>query len=310
MSGKKIFKKIHTLKKMTPSEIKIAEYFSQHEAELIFENVTSISNDTGVSKATVVRFISKLGYKKFSDFKNALRNELVYKQKSLPKRYSLKRTHLKNKQEDILGDNLLHIIKNLQNTHARIDPDKFLDVARLLMQPKTRLYITGQRTSYPLAYLFYLLISRIRPDSTLLGPEISMIPDQLSNLGPDDTLLAIFRHPYGKQTHKISRYFAEKNATIILITDSEFSPAAGFATDQIIVPSEGLSIFNSFAAVTALLESLNIAALKFCDDDIVTRLETGEKLLGEFDVFCPTKGLDRSQIQKIKGIQEKREKGG
>lgn len=307
MTKNSILQKIRSLKKMTPSEIKIAEYFSQNEAELVFENATSISNNTGVSKATVVRFISKLGYKKFGEFTTALRDELVYGQESLPIRYSLKRKHLKNRKEDILGDNFSYIMKNLQNTHARIDPDRFLDVARLLMKPDAHLYITGQRTSYPLAYLFHMLISRIRPDSTLLGPEISMLPDRLSRVCADDILLSIFRHPYGKQTRKISQYFAEKNASIILITDSEFSPVSELATDQIVVPSEGLSIFNSFTAVTALLESLNIAALKFCTEDIIARLEIGEKLLGDFDVFCPTKGLDLSQIQKIKGMQGSKE---
>ena len=303
MTKNNIFQKIRSLKKMTPSEVKIADYFSRNEAELVFENATSISNSTGVSKATVVRFISKLRYKKFGEFTTALRDELVYGGESLPSRYSLKRKHLKNRKEDILGDNFSYIMKNLQNTHARIDPDKFLDVARLLMKQDAHLYITGQRTSYPLAYLFHMLISRIRPDSTLLGPEISMVPDRLSRVCEEDVLLSIFRHPYGKQTRKISQYFAEKNASIILITDSEFSPISELATDQIVVPSEGLSVFNSFTAVTALLESLNIAALKFCTEDIIARLEIGEKLLGDFDVFCPTKGLDLSQIQKIKGMQ-------
>ena len=100
-----------------------------------------------------------------------------------------------------------------------------------------------------------------------------MYPDKMSNVSGNDTLLSIFRHPYGKQTLKISRYFAEKNARIILITDSEFSPASELATVQITVPSEGLSIFNSFTAVTALLESLTIAALKFCNGEMIDRLE-------------------------------------
>jgi DNA-binding MurR/RpiR family transcriptional regulator len=305
MTEKNIISQIRSLKKLTPSEIKIAEYFSRYEAELVFENVTSISTNTGVSKATVVRFISRLGYKKFADFKSRLRDELVHNHESLPRRYLLKKKHLENRQEDILGENFSYIMKNLQYTHAQIDPEKFLSVAQMLMEPESHLYITGQRTSYPLAYLFYLLITRLRPDSTLLGPEISMFPDKMSTVGGNDTLLTIFRHPYGKQTLKISRYFAEKNARIILIADSEFSPASELATVQITVPSKGLSIFNSFTAVTALLESLNIAALKFCNEEIIDRLEKGEKLLGDFEVFCPGKSIDKSQIQKLKGIKKR-----
>ena len=86
-----------------------------------------------------------------------------------------------------------------------------------------------------------------------------------------------------------------------MITDSDFSPAAGLADVQLIVPSEGLSIFNSFTAVTALLESLNIAALKFCSDEMLERLDKGEELLGSFDVFCPGKSIDTSKIRELKG---------
>ena len=303
MAETRIIDQIRSLKKLTPSELKIAEYFSRHEAELVFENVTSISKNTGVSKATVVRFIARLGYKKFADFRNTLRNEIVYKRDSLPKRYSLKKKHIEHRQEDILGENISYIMQNLQYTHEQIDPKTFLSVARMLMDPKAHLFITGQRTSYPLAYLFHMLITRLRPESTLIGPEISMLPDTLSSVSRHDVLLAIFRHPYGRQTLKVSQFFSEREARIILITDSAFSPASKLASVQLTVPSKGLSIFNSFSAVTALLESLNIAALKFCNEEMIDRLENGEKLLKNFEVFCPGKSMDPAQIQKLKGFQ-------
>ena len=59
MTEKTIIKQIRSLRKMTPSELKIAEYFSRYEQDLAFENVTSISKNTGVSKSTVVRFLSR-----------------------------------------------------------------------------------------------------------------------------------------------------------------------------------------------------------------------------------------------------------
>jgi DNA-binding MurR/RpiR family transcriptional regulator len=214
MTEKNIIKQIRSLRKMTPSEVKIAEYFSRYEQDLAFENVTSISKNTGVSKSTVVRFLSKLGYNKFADFRKKMRNELVSKRESL--RYLLQKKHLENRQEDILGENFSYLMKNLQYTHAQIDPQKFLNVAQMLMQSGSHLYITGQRTSYPLAYLFYLLIARLRPDSTLLGPEVSMFPDKMTSVSADNVLLSIFRVPYGKQTLKISQYFFEKKAKIIL----------------------------------------------------------------------------------------------
>ena len=303
MTEKNIIKQIRALKKMTPSELKIAEYFSRYEQELVFDNVTSISKNTGVSKSTIVRFIAKLGYEKYAEFRKKLRDELVNKQESL--RYLLQKKHLEHRQEDIIGENFSYIINYLQYTHTQIDPEIFLSVAKLLMEPESRLFITGQRSSYPLAYLFHMLMTRLRPDSILLGPEVSMFPDKMTNVSENAVLLCIFRQFYGKQTLKIAQYFAEKNARIILITDSEFSPASELATFQITVPSGGLSFFDSVTPVTALLESLNIAALKYCNDEMLENLEKGEKLLRDFEVFCPRTGFDISQIRKLRDIQKR-----
>ena len=303
MTEKNIIKEIRALKKMTPSELKIAEYFSRYKQELVFDNVTSISKNTGVSKSTIVRFIARLGYKKYAEFRKKLRDELVNKQESL--RYLLQKKHLEHRQEDIIGENFSYIINNLQYTHTQIDPEIFLSVAKLLMEPESRLFITGQRSSYPLAYLFHMLMTRLRPDSILLGPEVSMSPDKMTNVSENAVLLCIFRQFYGKQTLKIAQYFAEKNARIILITDSEFSPASELATFQITVPSRGLPFFDSVTPVTALLESLNIAALKYCNDEMLENLEKSEKLLRDFEVFCPRTGFDISQIRKLRDIQKR-----
>ena len=96
MKSQDLIDKIRSLKKLTPSEAKIAEYFSRNYAEIVFENVTSISQKTGVSKATVVRFISKLGYHKFSAFRNELRHSALLQRKPLPTRYTFKKKQVKD----------------------------------------------------------------------------------------------------------------------------------------------------------------------------------------------------------------------
>ena len=126
MTAQDLIDKIRSLKKLTPSEAKIAEYFSRNYAEIVFENVTSISEKTGVSKATVVRFISKLGYQKFSAFRSELRHSALQERKPLPTRYTLKKKQLKDDGVDILERNFSDIIKNLQDTHQLIDQETFM----------------------------------------------------------------------------------------------------------------------------------------------------------------------------------------
>jgi len=164
MPTKALTQRIRDLGKLTPSEAKIADYFSRNYWNLVFENTTSISENTGVSKATVVRFISKLGYDRFSAFLEELRRDVAEGQGSLPIRYYLKKKLLTNDAtEDVLGHNFSHISRNLEHTHAQIDQSQFWEAARLVARTQGAVYITGQRSSYALAYLFFNMIRRIRP---------------------------------------------------------------------------------------------------------------------------------------------------
>jgi len=301
MQNKELAERIRALGKLTPSEVKIADYFSRNYWNLVFENTTSISKNTGVSKPTVVRFISKLGYDRFSAFLEELRKDVMDVQDSLPIRYYLKKKLLTDGAEgDVLLQSFSLITQNLEHTHARIDHDQFWEAARSIAQTRGTVYITGQRSSYALAYLFYNMIRRIRSNCFLIGSQIVSQPDLLIDVDADDLLFAIFRHPYAKTTLRIGQHFERCKAPVILLTDSIFNPMQNLANLQIEVDTEGVSIFTSSAAVMAVLESLNVAALKFCDDTVYERLEHAESLYNDFEVFCPGKSLNAERIATLK----------
>ncbi len=242
-----------------------------------------------------------VGYDRFSTFLDELRKDVVDGQDALPIRYFLKKKLLSDdSEEDLLLKSFTLITQNLEHTHARIDHNQFWKAARSIAETPGTVYITGQRSSYALAYLFHNMIRRIRPGCALIGPHITSQPDRLIDLNADDLLFAIFRHPYAKTTLRIAQQFERCEAPVILLTDSAFNPMHHLAGVQIEVDTEGVSVFTSSAAVLAVLEALNIAALKFCDDSVYQRLENSERLCGDFDVFCPGKSLNAARIANLK----------
>ena len=62
MSTPAIFDRIRALEHLTPSKTKIAQYLDKAYPLLALETVTSISARARVGRATVVRFISRMGY--------------------------------------------------------------------------------------------------------------------------------------------------------------------------------------------------------------------------------------------------------
>ena len=79
MSTPTIFDRIRAFEHLTPSETKISQYLDKAYPQLALETVTSISERTRVGRATVVRFISRLGYSNFAEFQQSLRKELLLK---------------------------------------------------------------------------------------------------------------------------------------------------------------------------------------------------------------------------------------
>jgi len=54
---------------------------------------------------------------------------------------------------------------------------------------------------------------------------------------------------------------------------------------QIVVTSEGLSIFRSYTAVTAVVEALHLAVLHLSDQTLNERMAAATELFEEFDVY-------------------------
>lgn len=288
MSNKKFIKRIQELKKLTPKEVRIADFFSRNYDEIVFENLSSISRKTEVSKPTVVRFIAKLGFKKFADFHKELRDELSITNDTLNIRYSLKKKLLEDSEEDILAQNFTHIIKNLETTYKDISKKKFMAIAKTIAMAEGKIYVTGQRSSYALAYIFNNMIRRVLPNTLLVEPQNTIDPDFLVDVTPKDVLFAIFRHPYSTQTGLIIKYFADLGAQTLLLTDTDLNPVSDIVTHQLKVDTEGVSIFTSSASIIAVLESLNIAVLGFSDNTFSERLEKAETLYSMFNSFTNT----------------------
>lgn len=283
--GKNFIERIQKLDKLTPSETKIADFFSRNYDDLVFENLSSISRKVDVSKPTVLRFISKLGFNKFAKFNEELREEMKEGHDSMHIRYSLKKKLLDNGSEDIIAQTFKNTLSNLENTYNNIDENEFNTIAESLAKCEGRIYITGQRSSYALAYIFNNMIRRVLKNAVLIEPQSSIVPDILLDISEKDMVFGIYRRPYSRETNSIIKYFAEIGSKIVLITDSELNPLSKFSTHQLSVNTEGVSVFTSSTSLLATLEALNIAVLNYTEESVSDRLEKAENIYKKFQIF-------------------------
>lgn len=286
MADDNLLVRMRLMEHLTPSEAKIADYFIKMHPQVAFETATSIGKNTNVSKATVVRFISRLGYNSFVEFQEKLKDELVSRLESPIQRYPSTKKMLSDSGQDILTQNIAHIIENLRKTEESIKREQFTYVAGILADSENRIFINGERTSYGPAHTMWILLNYLRGDTYFLDTKSSILTEQLMDVKPKDVLVAVSHRRYAKQTLKIAEHFSELDARIILIVDEETNPFTQLADLQLVIPSFGLSMFDTDCARMAVIESLILAVAQLREDNIFKRFELKEALFRRFGVFA------------------------
>jgi DNA-binding MurR/RpiR family transcriptional regulator len=139
-----------------------------------------------------------------------------------------------------------------------MDPAAFDEAVDLLVKAKA-IYIAGVRRSFaPASYLAYALQHTRK--RVILAPGLGgMYREQISSIRKGDALVAISFLPYWKETQYCVRMAHHNKAGALLITDSQLSPLARFATVLLIVKEGNAFGFRSLTNTICLCQALFIS---------------------------------------------------
>ena len=290
MSRKNLLERIRQLDRLTPSEAKLAAYLEDNFPLTAFETISSVSQKAEVGKATVGRFLKKLGYQGFIEFMDDIRQDVVQRLESPIDRYSGRREEMAEAGDDFLSQHVAYSIKNLQETLARNSPELINQAADLMTREQGSLYVMGAATSHSLAHFFYLLAKYMRKRVYLLEANMSTIRHQLIDVTKDDVLLAITHYRFSTYTVKVGNRFHKLGCPVILLSDKEATPLSEAADIQLYARSAGPPLFNSRVAALLVLETLLVAMAPRLEDKLYQRFEVFEELRSDFGTFSAWPG--------------------
>ena len=285
VASENLLSRIQKLGRLTPGEAKITEYFRKNHPKIAFETTTSISQKTKTSKATVVRFISRLGYAGFAEFQSQLQEDIVTRLESPIARYPSAKRELEDTGFDFLGQNITHIINNLEKTASSIDRGRFMETAHIMATENSQIFIIGLRTSFGLAHSLWILLRYLREKVFLISGHMGTIVEEVEDASSKDVLVVISHRRYSNQTVDAARFFSNIGARIIAFVDTDNNPFSKLAEIQMVIPTFGLTMFDSVCATLAFIESLVLAVAHLREDKIYKRFESSEKLFKHFQTF-------------------------
>jgi len=244
-------------KNLTPSQQKVAQYLCNNLKEATLLNLVNIAKKAKVSEATVTRFVNKLGFSGFREFKQEF-GQIVFQEllttKKLAESAEILEGHGAIFKEIANGD-----IENIQNFKKRLSYETFESTVEKLSEARS-IYILGLRSCYSLSFYLAFNLRYFLHSVKLIKLGIGDLPEQLQKIGPDDALVVISFRRYTREVVKITEKIREKGANIIAITDSDLSPIAQLADKTLIVQTKIITYIESHTAPMCLINAL-IAAI-------------------------------------------------
>ncbi|TBM24004.1 MurR/RpiR family transcriptional regulator [Hafnia paralvei] len=231
---------------LTESEHRLNEYINKHFNELSYHGIVDLSKNAAVSKATIGRFLNKVGFTGYSAFRRALNTSLSQNKISAPFEQN---TRLRNNTsittEHIVNEFTQKVTSLFSEFKQNINIETLNEFTALILNNQRHIYVVGPSSSHAMAIHFCTLLKYFRSNITILPTDISELPKCLINIKENDILIVFSYYRFNRVALNIAKWFRKKNAVVVLITNSEANPYGKFCDLQFVLPSDVQSVFQS-----------------------------------------------------------------
>ncbi|GKX57092.1 sugar isomerase [Leminorella grimontii] len=234
------------LHSLTDSECRLDDYIKRHFSELPFHGIVDLARNAAVSKATVGRFLNKLGYTGYSAFRRALEDTLSQQKLAPPfELASRAQERPKTSTAEIVAEFNKNVSALFESFKNSIDIQSLDEFIKLILDAERRIYVIGPSSSHAMAEHFTTLIKYFRDKVTLLSVDAGDLPKSLLNISNRDVLIVFSYYRFNRVVIRVTEWFRKKDAVVVLLTNSESNPYGKFCNLQFVLPSDAQSVFKS-----------------------------------------------------------------
>lgn len=255
MDGKTVAARVHDLNEaLTGAGRRTARALLGNYPLLGLAPVAEFAAGAGVSAATVVRFVARLGFKSYPDFQRALREELEERSKSPLQRPALSAEPLG--KQTFLGAFLEQSARRIRDTADLIPAWEFDAVCARLAEGKGNCYLAGGRFTDFLAGYMEAHLRLVRPGVRRLDGRPATRADQLIDVKAGDLAILFDVRRYDPSLLDTATALAQRRAHIVLVTDEWLSPIARHARHVLPCRTETGRTWDANGALLVLAEAL------------------------------------------------------
>jgi len=273
---------------LTRTDAAIADYILEHLDTVGLQTSISLSQAIGVSDTSVIRFIRKLGFSGYAEFRsemgNRIQRQIVQNQQDLSpsQKYEAAQKLL---NRDTLVENVSnYVLDNLQRSLSKLDNEKVQEVVDIILGSDHKYVAAFRGTACCAQYMaskLILLQPRVIPVIRGDGTAIEILTD----IREGDCLILYSFPRYSKICFTLADIAKGHGAKIILITDRLTSPLACKADHVLIACVNGMGFTNSYVAPLCVSEVILMAVSERNAETQNMRIHEMDAFINESELF-------------------------
>ena len=267
---------------MSKSHKKIASYIMDHYDTAVFMTAATLGKEIGISESTVVRFAAGLGYDGYPKFQKALEEWVKSKWNSLQQ---MGAKYGNSSQSEILTSVIRADMEKMEDTIHNLDPAAFETAVSSILEAK-HVYVIGLRSCEPLASFLSFYLSMIRGDvMQLKTTSTTELFEQMIRVSDEDVVIGISFPRYSMRTLKAMEFANDRQAKIITITDTIYSPMCLYSSCNLLARSDMVSIVDSLVAPLSVINALVVALCVKAPEQASKNLKDLEEVWANYQVY-------------------------
>lgn len=267
--------------KLTPKARILSHYILQNPRKAVFMTTKELAERCQVSEATVVRFVSQLGYQGYGAFQQALR-DFVDTELTLLDRADL--SGMNGLGTNRLSRVVFEEMENLKLFHETVDMDVLNSVVDYL-EKSASIYVIGSRLSYTFAYYLGWSLTKVRQNVHIIKGSDSTAIDWLTIAAPESLMIIIATTRYPNELLRLGKMVRRLGQTLLVIADSQLCPLTHFAHLSLIAPSKNIPFIGNPSTISCIITYLVLELASRNGERLKNHQEKLEQAYRENDIL-------------------------
>jgi DNA-binding MurR/RpiR family transcriptional regulator len=274
---------LETYDDLTRRERRLADLLLENPDLLVLKSATEISAQIGVSKATMARFIRRLGYPSFKTAQKTARDGTQNGRRPAPAGAA---PASRGGGRGVLAEHLASDMQNLVRSVEALRSDELGQAIQWLARAD-KLWVVGFGDNYPLAHFARALLIRIRADIRMIPIGGFSVPEEFASIQDSDVMLALGVGRKTRSLRAIMRSAVHAGAKVVYLTDQASRGGLDVAHVTLRCRTRGVALFESVVAPVSLITYLCSGIALTIGETAIDRLRFIENIHDEWGDLVP-----------------------